>query len=442
MFRNFHFSIRIPALLAPLCVLCLAACEVEQTLPGERIDTRESLGADQAPPPNEVRSISLPSAQRNSDWPQRAFNAQNRVPHGVLSASAGQVWVADIGQGNRRRAEITADPVAAGGLVFTMDSNSLLVATNIRDGARAWSADLTAEFDRGGGVFGGGLAVSGGVVYASTGYGELIALGASDGAIRWRQRLGAGLGTPTVRGNAVYVMSNAAQAWSVDTSNGRIKWQIAGTQAQAVLSGGAAPAATGSLVILPFATGEIQAVFPGSGARIWSSFIAGGRPGAAYAAINNITSDPVVVGGTVYAGNQSGYVVAIDTAIGTQRWQGNDGAYSPVLAAGDSLFFVSDRNELLRIEAQSGRRIWAQELPLYVNERLRRRRAVFTHFGPILAGGQLLLASGDDTIRLHSPQSGDITRILDLPGGAAAHPIVVDGTLLVVSTNGNLYAYR
>ena len=106
------------------------------------------------------------------------------------------------------------------------------------------------------------------------------------------------------------------------------------------------------------------------------------------------------------------------------------------------MFFVSDRNELIRLASGDGARIWGTPLPLYVQDRERRRRAVFTHYGPILAGGQLVLASGDGVVRLFSPESGQLVGNVALRNGAAAHPIVVNGTLLVVTENGQLQAFR
>lgn len=117
-------------------------------------------------------------------------------------------------------------------------------------------------------------------------------------------------------------------------------------------------------------------------------------------------------------------------------------AYSPMLVAGGSLFFVSDRNELIRLDAATGARIWGSELPLYEANRQSPRKAVFTHYGPILAGGRLIVASGDGVIRMFATESGEMTGSLPLRSGAASHPIVLDDTLLVVSKDGRLHAYR
>jgi outer membrane protein assembly factor BamB len=206
--------------------------------------------------------------------------------------------------------------------------------------------------------------------------------------------------------------------------------------------GGAAPAVAGGTVVFPFGTGELVAASTDTGVRSWATAVAGGRLGVAYSNINDITGDPVIAGGTVYAGNQSGRVVALSAANGERLWTATEGSYSPVLVAGGSLFFVSDRNELIRIDAANGQRIWGTELPLYVRERERRRRAVFTHYGPILAGGRLVVASGDGQIRMFDPVSGQLVQSVGLRGGAASHPIVVNNTLMVVNGNGQLVAYR
>jgi outer membrane protein assembly factor BamB len=439
--------------IAALMVLALAGCEREIFLPGERFDTRTPLeatlpgedgraAASGATDTDAARPISLPVPTRLGDWTSRGYNTVNRLPHATLSATPTEVWVADIGAGNTRRNRIAADPVVAGGLVYTIDADARLQATTLSSGAPAWAISLVPDFDRGGNASGGGLAVAGDRLYATTPYGELVALNAGTGAILWRQRLGTMLGAPTVSGGIVYVVGRNSDAWAIDAGDGRQRWRIPSSDTPSVLVGGAAPAVADGRVIMPFPSGEIVAAMPNTGVTLWNSFVAGGRLGTAYASINDITSDPVVVGGTIYAGNQSGRVVAMNARTGTRQWTAREGAYSPVLVAGDSLFFVSDRNELIRLEADSGERVWGTELPLYEANRERRRKAVFTHYGPILAGGRLVVASGDGQIRLFSPESGAPVGTLPLRGGAASHPIAVGDMLLVVSGDGRLHAYR
>ncbi|PWK62791.1 PQQ-like beta-propeller repeat protein [Roseicyclus mahoneyensis] len=441
------------AALGVLSVMGLAACERDTVLPGERFGTRTALEATLPGPDGRAaasdvastdaaRSISLPAPTRLADWPSRGYSVINQLPHAALSANPVEVWAAPIGAGNTRRNRIATDPVAGNGLVYTIDSGAQLQATALANGAPAWIASLVPDFDRGSNNSGGGLALAGNRLYATTPYGEVVALDAATGAVIWRQRLGVVLGAPTVSGGLVYVVGRNSEAWAIEADDGRLRWRIPSSEAPSVLVGGAAPAVADDRVVFPFPSGEIVAAFPNTGVTLWNSFVAGGRLGTAYAGFNDITSDPVIIGGTIYAGNQSGRVVAMNARTGTRLWTATEGAYSPMVVAGGAVFFVSDRNELMRLDASDGSRVWGTELPFYQANRARRRDEVFTHYGPILAGGRLVVASGDGLIRLFSPESGALVGSLELRGGAASHPIVVGDTLLVVSEDGRLHAYR
>jgi outer membrane protein assembly factor BamB len=114
----------------------------------------------------------------------------------------------------------------------------------------------------------------------------------------------------------------------------------------------------------------------------------------------------------------------------------------PVWVSGGSVFLISDQNELVRLDGATGERIWGAELPLFVKERERRRKSIFAHYGPILAGGRLIVASDDGQLRSFNPTDGSALGSVDLPGGAASDAVVAGQTLYVVSGNGQLHAFR
>lgn len=425
--------------------LILAGCGDEQVfLPGERLPVRDGGGVGvvaNATAPTEAPGLSLPAPRRLADWPMRVGNARNDPGHATLSSAPSLIWSSDIGAGDSRRLRITADPVSDGGRLFTIDAESGVTATGL-NGASLWSRSLVPGFERAGDASGGGIAVAGGTVFASTGFGELHALDAATGAERWVQRLDAPITTPKVAGGIVYVVSRDNRAWAIDADTGRIQWDLPAAASGAVMATAPSPAITDRAVLFPFASSEILSALRVSGIRVWGSSVSGRRRGVAYNSVGDITGDPVVSGDTLYAGTSAGRMVALSTSSGARQWTADEGAVSPLAVAGGSVFAVSDRAQLLRMDAATGDVLWRSDLPFYRNQRLKRRQGIYAHYGPVLAGGRLWVASSDGALRGFNPQNGALTVSVDIPGGAASRPIAFGDAMYVVSRKGELHAFR
>ena len=430
----------------------LTACAERQViLPGMREDLRAVMSTDaqastelpaSARPENQSLPITLPAQSSNADWTHRPGSARHRTENAALSARPQLVWSANIGAGDSRRQRIVADPVIGQGRIFTLDAGATVTAT-ATDGTTLWAQDLTPAGHRSDQATGGGIALADGVVYVSSTFGTLTALEAATGQIRWQQKLEAtGSGTPTVVGDLVYLVSGGDTAWAIETSTGRVRWQTSTAPDQANVLGGASPVVTDQLAIFAFGNGEVQATFRQGGLRVWDSIVSGQRRFSALSRIADITGDPVLSGDTLYVGTHSGRMVALNVANGERRWTAMDGAVSPVWVAGGSVFAVTDRNALMRLDARDGARIWEVRLPNFTQQRPRRQVEVVAHYGPILAGNQLVVASNDGLLRFFAPGSGAQTHSVQVPGGATTSPIVAGGTLYVVGARGQLHAFR
>jgi outer membrane protein assembly factor BamB len=433
-----------------LTALLIGCSDGELILEGARQTPREAqIGVDApsseaAPLSAEVKSapIALAAQQANADWTHRGGNAAHQPGHAAYSGGLTPVWGARIGQGDSRKHRITADPVVAGGRIYTLDSSSTVAATST-SGAAVWQADLTPASDRAGDATGGGLAYGEGMVFATTGYGELVALDAASGNALWRQRFDVAIsGAPTVANGKVFVVARDGSATAVGARDGKVAWQIPGNPALAGAPGVSAPAVSGDTVVFPFGSGQLLAADVADGSVRWAGNVAGKRLGRAHASISDLTGDPVISGASVYAGSAAGRLLALDMKAGGLVWSANDGAASPVSVAGGSVFLVNDEDQLLRLDAGSGAEIWRVDLPFFTKAKDKRRRAIYAHYGPILAGGRLITASTDGLIRAFDPASGALVGQVELKGGAASAPVVAGGTLYVVSKSGQLLAFR
>ncbi|MDF3413332.1 PQQ-binding-like beta-propeller repeat protein [Sulfitobacter sp. M57] len=438
----------LPVLAA---TLALGACnEREDYLPGPREDVSAVLqnpelvaaDVDLGARENTSRPISLGAAKSNASWTHSTGTAKYRTSHPAMRSAPQLAWSADIGDGDSRRYRITADPVVDAGRIFTLDAGAQVSATSA-SGATLWTRDLTPASDKQGQGSGGGLAVQGDTLYVSIGYGVLAALDVETGGVRWTQDLDAsGSGVPTVYGDLVYLTAGDDTGWALNKTDGRIEWQTSGSTSMNNVLGTPAPVLTDQLAIFSFGSGELQAVFRQGGLSRWTSAVLGKRPGRALSSISDVTSGPVISGDRVFVGNQSGRLSALNLGSGEKIWTARDGAIGPAWPAGDSIFVISDLNELLRLDASDGSRIWGTPLPNFTKSRPKRQSSVFAHHGPIVAGGRVIVASNDGMLRSFDPVNGALAGSVEIPGGATTAPVVVAGTLYVVSRKGQLLAFR
>ena len=425
--------------LIAVALLTVVACGERDTILS---GTREDVSVDATAIANVSKPANLPKSQAISSWTHRNGNAAHAGKIGNLNSDLTLAFSAPIGKGNSLRARITADPVVAGGIVYTLDARSQVTATAV-NGATVWTADVAPRTADANEASGGGLSFANGRVFVSSGFGVLTALNAATGATIWVQDLDApGTSAPTVVDGLVYAVARDSSATALDVETGRIEWRIEGTPSVGSFGGGAGAAVTNDIAVFPFQSGEVFGVFPKVGMRRWTTVVSGEELGRAAGIIDDISSDPVIVGNRVYVGNLGGQVAALSTSDGDRIWTANDGAIGPVWPAGNALYLVNNANQLVRLDADTGNAVWRIQLPQTVEGSFGRKPSQVGHFGPVIAGGRIIVASSDGALRQFNPANGALVASVELPGGAASAPAIVGGALYVVSKDGQLLAYR
>ena len=390
----------------------------------------------------DLPDLRLPSPQPVPAWTHQGGNAQHIAAHAELPSELTLSWSRRIGAGDGKRHQISAAPVAQGGQVYTLDSQSMVTAID-ETGTILWQSELGKSSDALKDASGGGLAVGGTQLFVTTGFGTVVALDTASGAELWTQDLASyGGASPTVYDDLLYIAARDGAAWAIDTSNGRIKWQVAGPTVAASHTGGPGPAVSDKYAVFPFGTGDVLASFRKGGLRSWSSGLSGARLGLASTQVRDLTGQPVIEGSSVYLASSAGRMAAVDLNTGLRIWTAKRGSQGHILVAGGAVFAVSDAGNLIRLSKDDGALIWSTPLPKFTKKSVKSRAKIHAHYGPILAGGRLILASSDGLIRQFNPADGTLITTVDLPSGAASAPIVVNGTLYVLSTKGDLLAFR
>ena len=429
-------------------LICLFGCAQEQVVvPGKRepissVVSTAKLDTMSGSLENGSRSFPVANARANESWTQGHGTEITRISHPSLDGAVDLLWSVSIGKGDQARHRITAEPIFFEGKIFTVDSLMVLSATS-KDGRILWRKDLTPDSEGSGEVSGAGLAAGAGKIFVTTAYGLLHAIDPSSGQEIWSQRLlGSGSTRPTYYDGLVYLVSNDQSAWSVDAEIGRVNWTLDNFSDVNNLISNSAPALSEKFAIFGYGSGEIQAVFRNSGLAIWSTSISGGRSGRAVSIVDDIVTSPVIDGSTVFVANASGRITALNLDKGERIWGKPFGTLGNIWPAGDSLFLVNDLSQLVRMDKYSGDIIWSVQLPSFLKINPKRSKEVVAHFGPIVAGGKVVIASSDKKIRVFDPIDGSLVDDVRVPSGATSNPIIADNILYFVSQDGDLYAFR
>ena len=435
--------------VAALVLLALAGCgdtwfgrgEEGAPLPGERISVLLLDRALEADPALADEAMSLPRPFVNADWPVPGGVPSHALHHLEVGEELAVVWRRSIGAGETDDNLILSPPAVADGRLFVLDAESTVLAMALGDGSIEWRQELIPEDEDEAASLGGGVAYDGGLVYAATAFGELVALNAGDGSRVWTHHVGVPLrAAPAIADGRVFVVTFDNRLLAIDAGDGTLLWTNEGITESAGLLGAAVPAVSGDLVVASYSSGEVVALRVENGRLAWSdSLIVQGRPGSRMI-LSDVDADPVIDRGLVIVVSQSGRLVAIDLRSGLRAWEKEVSSAQTPWVAGDYIFVLTTDAEIACLRRADGGTRWVTKLPRYGDPEERLDPIIWS--GPLLVSDRLVVAGSNGEALSISPYTGQILGRQTLPGSVRVPPVVADRTLYLLSTEADLLALR
>jgi outer membrane protein assembly factor BamB len=222
---------RRAALLMPLA---LGGCswfdwltdEEKKPVPGNRLAV---LAAARGMRIDSIEPVTLPPPVTNENWLQYG----GVVSHvgGSLAGGLTRVWSTSIGRGGDYRTRLTAQPLIAGGQVYTMDTDCAVSAFELSTGKQIWRTRTRPKKDTTSNV-GGGIAIADGEIYVTTGLAQALALDLQTGAIKWRADIPSpARSSPTVTKEGIFLCTMDQQLVGLSRSGGKFLWSYQATHA-------------------------------------------------------------------------------------------------------------------------------------------------------------------------------------------------------------------
>ena len=407
---------------------------------GQRIAVLTAESGAEIDPALEAVPVTVPAETPNPEWAQPGGNATKSMGNPALGQSLSVAWSRKI-NGSSSKARLAAAPVIGNGKVYVVDVDAVIHAFDLKTGAPAWTATLNDPDGNKSSLFGGGVSFADGKVYATNGVGDVAAFDATSGSHLWKKRPGGPLrGAPSVAFGNLYVVTQDNQLFALKADNGDTIWTESGSLENAGVFGVAAPAIAQGTVVAGFSSGELSAYRYENGRAVWQDSLSRTSITTSVASLVDIDASPVIDQGRVYAVGQGGRMVSMDILTGQRLWELNLAGTDTPWVAGEWLFVMTDDAKLLCIARNSGKVRWLTQFERYKNEKKRKNAIGWS--GPILAGGRLLLTNTLGqlvTVNVADGTVGARTKVGDV---IYAAPVVADGTLIVMTDNGKIVAYR
>ena len=373
-----------------------------------------------------------------TDWTQPGGGPSHAVGGIIGPTSFSKRWQADMGTGNGYRRKLGVLPVISQGRVFTMDVDGVVDAFVAKTGDFLWQFDPAPEATDSTNI-GGGLSTDGTHLFATTGYGDLIALDPAAGKVVWRVALGGpARSAATVADGVLYLITLDARLLAYSAKDGTSIWAYQGESADTSALSISAPAVDGNFVTAAFGSGELVALDRQSGVEVWTDSLSTARTLVSAEDIAAVTAPTVISNGNVFAVGLGGLMLAVDVKSGRRVWERDVGGFEMPCVVGDLVFVYGD-GHLLALTASEGTALWIVAIPQYRN--MKAERGPITWHGPIFVGDKLWMAGDNGQMLAIDPADGKFGKPKRLGDAVALQPVIADGVWYVEFESGAIAAY-
>lgn len=423
-------------------VAVLSACSNDKVLPkGTRISILDQISTVKPDVAPEDIKIIVPEASSVGEWLQTDMNAQHKSTNLKAGTSFAKVWSASFGKGNSKRDFLISKPLVKGQVVYTLDAAGMLTAFNLKDGEKIWSEKLMAKNKYIGdtAVKGVGLAMDGNVIYVTTGFGVVVAANAEDGSKIWEQDLKSPLRiAPMVAADKVFVQSVDNKFYALNKDSGEVLWDYDIAMEDTTMVGGAVAAYSPELevAINGFSNGEIQAFNAVFGSPLWSDILIANRQAYSSTFLHTVKASPVIDGETAYVLGSADVLAAVDIRSGMRKWDKEIGGVNTPLLIENTLYVVTNGNELVALDKETGDVLWSGAIELSG------KSSEIMVYAPLMVNGQIWVTTSNGHVLAYEPTTGKLLKNIDLDEDLNSAPIVAGEYILFVTEDADLLAYK
>ena len=431
--------------------LLISGCSKnEDILPGQRFDAITNTDEDNKKN-YQLPNVTVYKPMQYIHWKKPYFNATNTSANFLITPKDYNTFDYKkrylVGKSSKPSSPYLWQPVVYNNFLYTLSNTGTIRCYNLikKDKQRSlvWSSEINKEISpKPIKSIQGGLSINeqGNIVYATTGYGYLIALDSKTGKQLWKYNFNTPLrSAPIIYKNNIIIVGINEKIYNIDSINHQIIWGYGANKSESVVARNISPIIKNNIVIAPFSSGELVALNIDSGKIIWKKQIGFGRTTLTIKNnLNSIVASPLIKNNTMFVANSFDVFMALNINTGNIIWQKKLGVIKTPSLLNDWIFILDENNKLLVLQASTGKIKWTRNLINFTKE-----DDVINYSSPFFINSQLSIVSNQGFLYQFDKNTGEQINSYNLYDKEleTGLPIIINNYMYVYTNYGYINKY-
>ena len=338
-----------------------------------------------------------------------------------------KLWGEGVGGGKKQVVlRLGLGPALDNGVAFAASHQGEVLAAAVDTGRHIWIKKLKLPLSA-------GPAAGFGKVVLGTSKGAVVALDEATGRELWRVHVNSELlSSPAIGERMVVLRSVDGRLHGLDGQSGKELWSVEQQVPRLSLRGTATPIIAKEVAISGFDNGKVMAVSLTTGDTVWDTALASPHGRTELDRLVDIDSPVRSVGDNVFAAGFQGRTAMLALESGQIWWAHDMSSYRGLAADTESLFVTQSDGIVMALRQRDGSEFWR-------NDKLKRRGLT----APAITNSAIIVADYQGYLHWLDKTTGELLARERISKRRITNaPVAVDDTVIVLSDDGKLAAYR
>ncbi|KQN44231.1 outer membrane protein assembly factor BamB [Serratia sp. Leaf50] len=347
-----------------------------------------------------------------------------------------EVWSTSVGDGVGAYYS-HLHPAWKDNTIYAADRFGIVKALDADNGKEKWkvnlsenpgffSSNISAQLS-------GGVTVDGSNLYIGSEKAIVYSLNTADGTVAWQSKVaGEAISRPVISDGLVLIHTSNGILQALNQKDGSIAWSANLDMPTLSLRGESAPAVAFGAAIVGGDNGRVSAVLMKEGQMIWQQRISEPSGATEIDRLSDVDTTPVIVNGVIYTVAYNGNLVAMDLRSGQIMWKREVGSVNNIIVEGDRIYMVDQNDRVMALNTQGGVTIWTQSELLHRNLT-----------APVLYNGFIVVGDAEGYLHWLNTNDGRFVAQQKVDSsGLLSAPVVASDKLVVQAKGGEVYSFK